>query len=277
MVQRRFLWSEMQLISELKKPRLILGDFNVVLFVEEKMGGRSLSRRSMLDFNDCLNTCELLQATKIRLDFSCDWEYQVGIRIASDHSPLLGGCANIPKPCNVPLRFQKMWLEHPEFMKLTRLKAILKEWNWNVFGNVRVKIKEAEEKVREKVLISDKNPNDEISLQDLVIAENEFNSREVQYSTMMKQKSRIQWIKEGSSNTNFLHSNIKIRQTKNMICELKDDSGNLISDQRRIAETLVQFFEKRFQFQEVQVNDSLLEVIPKMVTDEDQAMLDAIP
>ncbi|XP_026435147.1 uncharacterized protein LOC113332862 [Papaver somniferum] len=41
---------------------------------------------------------------------------------------------------------------------------------------------------------------------------------------MLKQKSRIQWVKEGSTNTNFFHSNIKIRQRKNMICELEDES-----------------------------------------------------
>ncbi|XP_026378141.1 uncharacterized protein LOC113272534 [Papaver somniferum] len=69
-VQRRYLWSEMQLISELKKPRAILGDFNVVLSIEEKVGGRSPSRISMTDFNDCINSCELLQAPKIGLDFS---------------------------------------------------------------------------------------------------------------------------------------------------------------------------------------------------------------
>ncbi|XP_026434745.1 uncharacterized protein LOC113332413 [Papaver somniferum] len=199
MVQRRFLWSEMKFISDLKKPWLILGDFNAVLSIEEKKGGRTPSRRSMLDFGDCLNDCGLLQVPKIGLDFSwsncqqgnirvlcnldreicnmgwlnvySDWGYKVGTRITSNHSPLLGGCANVPKPCNALLRFQKMWLEHLYFMKLVedswsaplngdppyvymqklkRLKVTLKKWNWSVFGNIQVKIKEAEEKVKEK-------------------------------------------------------------------------------------------------------------------------------
>ncbi|XP_026450615.1 uncharacterized protein LOC113350699 [Papaver somniferum] len=192
-VQRRFLWYEMRLISDLNKPWLIIGDFNVVLTMEEKVGGNSPSRRSMLDFNECINACELIQDPKVGLDFSwsncqhgskrilCNldrtffnlgwlqmygyWGYKVGIRVVSHHSPLLGGCANVPKPKNVPLRFQKMWLEHPGFMKivedswaepiqgdptyvfmqkLKRLKVILKEWNWKIFGNIQVKIQEAE-------------------------------------------------------------------------------------------------------------------------------------
>ncbi|XP_026459849.1 uncharacterized protein LOC113360564 [Papaver somniferum] len=109
-------WSEMVMISELKKPWLILGDFNAILTTKEKIGGRSPSRRSMLDFNDCVDQCELLQVYKLGLEFSwsnCQhggrrilsnldramynmdwlnkyphWGYKVGLRIVSDHSPL---------------------------------------------------------------------------------------------------------------------------------------------------------------------------------------------
>ncbi|XP_026419529.1 uncharacterized protein LOC113315469 [Papaver somniferum] len=184
-----------------------VGDFNTILSIEEKVGARAPSRISMLDFNECLDQCQLLQAPKNGLDFSwsncqygdrrilChldkslynmewlekfpNWGYKVGLRVVSDHSPLLGGCVNIPKPRNVPFRFQKMWLEHSDFMnlvaenwalqmpgdpafvymqKLKRLKQVLKDWNWNVFGDVQTKIKEAEEDVRIKMIISDSDP-----------------------------------------------------------------------------------------------------------------------
>ncbi|XP_026428564.1 uncharacterized protein LOC113324456 [Papaver somniferum] len=199
MVQRRFIWSEIQLISDLKRPWLVIGDFNAILTMDEKVGGNSLSRRSMLDFSDCVNACELLQVPKVGLDFNwsnyqhglkrllcnldramfnmewlrlySDWGYKVGVRVVSDHSPLMGGCVNIQKPSNVPLRFQKIWLEHEGFMKvvedcwsepvngdpsfifmykLKKLRGILKEWNWKVFGNVQHKIREAEEVVKQK-------------------------------------------------------------------------------------------------------------------------------
>ncbi|XP_026435200.1 uncharacterized protein LOC113332915 [Papaver somniferum] len=302
---------------------VVVGD---VLVSAEKVGGRAPSRISMTDFNDCVNSCELLQAPKIVLDFSwsncqqgsqrilCnldrsvfnmqwlqmfgDWGYKVGLRVASDHASLLGGCASVPKPENAPLRFQKMWLEHPTFMevvknswaeeihgdapyifmtKLKHLKHILKEWNWKVFGDVKLKIQEAEDNVKAKMIHSDARPHNEQALEDLVAAQNEFNSREVQYNTMLKQKYRIKWVKEGSANTNFFHTNIKIRKTRNSILELEDDNGNLISDQKKIADTLVDFFEKRYQYQEVEVNDSILESIPKLITENDQFMLEVIP
>ncbi|XP_026428320.1 uncharacterized protein LOC113324214 [Papaver somniferum] len=127
------------------------------------------------------------------------------------------------------------------------------------------------------MLASDNNPQDEHALHELVMTQNELNLREVQHSIMMKQKSRIQWVKEGSANTNFFHTNIKVRQTRNMICELEDNEGNLVVDQEKIADILVEFFQKRFQYQEVNINELLLDVIPQLITEEDQNMLDSVP
>ncbi|XP_026439791.1 uncharacterized protein LOC113338628 [Papaver somniferum] len=127
------------------------------------------------------------------------------------------------------------------------------------------------------MISSDSNPHDEQALHNLVITQTELNSREVQYNTMLKQKSRIKWVMEGSSNSNLFHSNIKIRQTTNAICELEEENGNLVSDQARISDMLVNFFEQRFKAQYVVVNDSILDVIPKIITESDQFMLEVTP
>ncbi|XP_026451446.1 uncharacterized protein LOC113351723 [Papaver somniferum] len=326
MVQRRFLWYEMQMISDLKKPWLVIGDFNLILSIEDKVGGKSPSRRSMLEVGEYLNTCDLIQAPKVGLDFTwsncqhgskrilctlyrtvfnmewlrlySDWGYKVDARVVSDHSPLMGEGVNIPRPTNVPLRFQKMWLEHPGFMKvvedswaepvngdpaftliykLKRLKIILKEWNLKIFGNVQVEIKEEEKLVQEKMIISYSNPHDEQALADLVMAQNDLNSKEVPHCIMMKQKSRIKWATKGSSNTNFFHTNVKIRQTRNMICELEDEKGNIVADQDKITDVLVKFFHHKFQYKEVTIDDSLLDIIPNLISDQDQVMIEVVP
>ncbi|XP_026378015.1 uncharacterized protein LOC113272387 [Papaver somniferum] len=161
--------------------------------------------------------------------------------------------------------------------KLKNLKHILKEWNWKVFGDLKVKIQEAEQNVKATMETSDHNPRDEQALHDLVNTQNELNSRETQYNTMLQKKSRIKWVKEGSANTAFFHSNIKIRQTRNTICELEDENENLISDQKKIADILVDFFEKRFQAQDIEVNEDILDVIQNVITESDQFMLEVIP
>ncbi|XP_026399476.1 uncharacterized protein LOC113295352 [Papaver somniferum] len=136
---------------------------------------------------------------------------------------------------------QKSWSEpiigDPAFVfetKLKRLKNILKEWSWKVFGNVNFQIKEAEVRVQKAMEKYYNNPFNEENLNELVEAQNVFNTKEVQLNAMMKQKERI-------------------------------------------ADLLVSHFENKFKFKEVQVADSLLEVIPKYITKEDQSMLDSIP
>ncbi|XP_026378346.1 uncharacterized protein LOC113272764 [Papaver somniferum] len=258
----------------------------------KKVGGRAPNKTALLDFTNCLNNCELIQAPKTGLEFSwsnckhgkkrilCnldrvvfnqkwvqiygDWGYKVGLRMVSDHASLLGGCVSIPKPKIAPKKFQKMWIQHPEFLqvvkdswmnevqgdpafvfirKMKNLKQTLNDWNWNVFGNVNVKIQEAEAKVKTAMQNSNDDPCDEDALKSLVEDQNELSSREVQHNTLLRKKSRIKWVKEGSANTNFFHINMKIR----------------------------------FQFKEVNIVEKLLVVIPQLITAEDQHMLDSTP
>ncbi|XP_026410386.1 uncharacterized protein LOC113305579 [Papaver somniferum] len=118
-VQRRILWSEMEVISGLNLPWISIGDFNAITTTEEKTGGRPANIKNMLKFNNFLDKCELQQAPKSGCEYTwsnChhgtkrilynleravvnnlwiqkhdDWSYKDGLRIASDHSPLLGG------------------------------------------------------------------------------------------------------------------------------------------------------------------------------------------
>ncbi|XP_026459858.1 uncharacterized protein LOC113360575 [Papaver somniferum] len=156
--QTKFLWSEMEIISQFQKPWIVLGDFNAITSPDEKVGGKTPNINSMLDFIHCLNACNLLPAPKTGQQYSwsncqqgkkrilCildrvvfnslwlqkygDWGYKVGLRIVSDQAPFLGGCASIPKPKNVPWRFQKMWIDHPSF--LSQLKKV---WSEHIIGD----------------------------------------------------------------------------------------------------------------------------------------------
>ncbi|XP_026458970.1 uncharacterized protein LOC113359574 [Papaver somniferum] len=157
-VQRRNLWAKMEVISKLNLPWLAIGDFNAFLTAEEKSGGITPNTRNMLEFNNCLDKCDLMQASKSGCEYSwsncqhgakrilCNldkavinnlwiqkyegWSYKVGLRIASDHSPLLRGCVRCPKPKNVPQKFQKIWIEHPNFMEVVK-----KCWSEQVQGD----------------------------------------------------------------------------------------------------------------------------------------------
>ncbi|XP_026450801.1 uncharacterized protein LOC113350913 [Papaver somniferum] len=259
-LDRRELWQELELMSTYNLPWLVIGDFNMILSVDEKKGGRSPIKTSMLEFNHCLQSCGLINAPKSGLSFSwcnnragvkrilCNldrvvyndkwmeiypnWEYKVGTRGASDHSPLCGAHNSIPKPQNAPFRALKVGLTHKYFLKIVsdewnkeisgtpififmhkfkNLKTILKKWNWDVFGDVNAKLIQADKDVLQETLASDNNPEDIKLLNNLVTARGVQEILTSQYNAILSQKARTKWLKEGAANTNFFHTTMKIR------------------------------------------------------------------
>lgn len=60
--------------------------------------------------------------------------------------------------------------------------------------------------------------------------------------SLAKQKSRIQWLKEGDQNTKFFFKCIKGRQNKNTIKGLALEDDSFTDDKNRISEELVGSF-----------------------------------
>ncbi|XP_026378690.1 uncharacterized protein LOC113273139 [Papaver somniferum] len=157
-INRRSLWNDLVTISKLEKPWLVMGDFNTIMSEDEKKGGLNPLLISMLELNNCLHSCGLIQAPKNGMNFSwcnnragrkrivCNldktvfndkwlekfssWGYKVGSRGISDHSTLYGGNADIPKPKNTPFRALKSWETHTEF-----LEVITNSWEQHLEGN----------------------------------------------------------------------------------------------------------------------------------------------
>ncbi|KAF9603379.1 hypothetical protein IFM89_035624 [Coptis chinensis] len=117
-VQRRHLWNEIKQISSFNLPWLVLGDFNAYLSILEKCGGNRPTAAALNDFRDCISESQLMEIPNTGFVYTwwnkqvgrfkimgklgrmlCNaewcskfqgWNYKVGSRICSDHSPILG-------------------------------------------------------------------------------------------------------------------------------------------------------------------------------------------
>eukprot|EP00253_Pinus_taeda_P001536 PITA_01536 len=143
---------------------------------------------------------------------------------------------------NKPFMFENAWLSHPNFtnnvetwwreelniqgskmymlqQKLKHIKSHLKVWNKNEFGDIF----KAKRETELKLIITDGFTEERQKLTDAL--QEEWENRCLQEEIFWRQKSRIQWIKEGERNTKFFHKTTIAHRPHNIITKIKDSQG----------------------------------------------------
>ncbi|GJX74146.1 hypothetical protein Tco_0312741 [Tanacetum coccineum] len=122
-----------------------------------------------------------------------------------------------------------------------KLKKPLNKLSWSQ-GNVydRVRILKHDLKKRQKDV--DKNPFDVEARTKAAQSLNDYTEASRDELSLLQQKAKIQWLKEGDKNTTFFHSMIKSRRNKNIVEIIKDENGK-VYERSSVAEQFVIHFE----------------------------------
>ncbi|RVW47336.1 hypothetical protein CK203_090338 [Vitis vinifera] len=214
-VEKEEFLSELGAIKGLwNEPWCVDDDFNMIRFPTEWSRGGRLSP-SMRRFTEVIEELELRD---LPLQGGGGGDVHVEWRPVSDHSPIIldgGGMTKRP----TPFRFENMWLKEEGFKevlrkwwegiqisgtasyilseKLKALKPILKKWNTEVFGQIKVKKQEAwnslefwdkEERVRELSLEEEEARKE---------AREMYKKWVLLEETSWRQKFREIWLKRG--------------------------------------------------------------------------------
>ena len=191
----------------------------------------------------------------------------VGMRNCSDHSPLLISCRTGQLALPRPFRFQNMWISHFSFeevvrqswsapvsatstfgmvqAKLKRLKCRLKAWNLMVFGNIRTRLAQAQQRVTSiQADLASHSPMHNIqNLEWEALAD--YNLILDQEATFLRQKARDDWLRDGDRNSAFFHRKLKISKGQGSITSLLID-GVVISDRQTIRDHILHYYEELF-------------------------------
>jgi hypothetical protein len=112
--------------------------------------------------------------------------------------------------------------------QLKNFKAQLKRWNKNVFGNILQRMQEIEQRLEmlQKIFITGDRMTTLMREEEEL--KEKLEERKEQEEILWRQKSRVQWLKEGEKNTKFFHRSMVHRRYINIITQLEDNQGNPI-------------------------------------------------
>ncbi|KAK3204757.1 hypothetical protein Dsin_018803 [Dipteronia sinensis] len=237
--------------SQHGSPWIVLGDFNVSRSVGESIGGCSRISGAMEEFNDCLQSLDLddlrfsgflhtwcnkrsnscifkkLDRVLVNNDWLVKFENSEAIFLPpsiSDHCPSVVklGLQGIKK--NGPFEFFNFLMDRTNFLPL-----VDRCWREQVHGTMHYKLCS---KLRNLKKVLKTLKNDKPLDYNLRIREKELISC---YTTTLKaeedllrQKSRIQWLKAGDCNSSYFFKAINGKRNRSKIHTITGDDGSLI-------------------------------------------------
>ncbi|XP_049348974.1 uncharacterized protein LOC125813528 [Solanum verrucosum] len=324
---RRPLWDRLLHISDSRDtiPWCTVGDFNVIIDIDEKLGGIPYNMRKSVEFIGVIEACGLMDLGFNGPKFT--WSNQRGVNfriwkrldramvndkwlqnmphtsithlpsVGSDHCPLLLEMKARPHNCIKYFRFLNFWVEQPSFIetvnacwnrpvegnpmwtfhqKIKRLASTLRAWSKMQFGDIYVKVKEFEERVK----VAEDNllqSNTEKHREEL----HGINAEYIRYmkleDSILKQKSQLQWFKEGDSNSKYFHALIRGRRRRLFIHKILNDDDEWIQGDEHIAQAACTHFQHIFSGEEKIVDEIPMNCIPRMVSQEHKDRLKELP
>ncbi|KAF6148855.1 hypothetical protein GIB67_014226 [Kingdonia uniflora] len=126
---------------------------------------------------------------------------------------------------------------------IRRLKTAIKIWKIHVLDKF-VRNKELEREILQlQIRQEDDETNDLLNLQML------NKSKElgrIEEEEDWRQRSRVKWLFAGDRNTFFFHHSTQIKRVKSSIMEIKDQNGEVLSNQNNIKDYILTYYEEKF-------------------------------
>eukprot|EP00253_Pinus_taeda_P008598 PITA_08598 len=156
------------------------------------------------------------------------------------------------------------------------LKAEIKRWNTNTFGNIlkeKERIIEGIKQTQQKIISEGRTEELAQKEQDM---ENKLLAREEQEEVLWRQKSRIRWLKEGEKNTKFFHRSTIQRRMRNNISQIINEQGEKMETQEEIEREFIQHFKEMSKEPNINQTTAIEEItqhILHLISEEQNSLL----
>lgn len=160
---------------------------------------------------------------------------------------------------------------HTFQLKLKELRGKIKKWNKEEIGNILKEKQSLEQRINElqQMDILEGLQEDRIKEEGIII--NQLEERRKQEEILWRQKSRVQWLREGERNTKFFHKAMIQHRQRNKIFSIKNQEGQRILKHDEIEKVLVNHFKNLLNETQENRTEAITKMskeIPKLVTRE---------
>ncbi|XP_021996969.1 uncharacterized protein LOC110894100 [Helianthus annuus] len=277
-VTRRELWQHLKMHKALVRndPWVIMGDFNSALNLEDKSMGVSTISQGMREFKECVEEIEMFDVNRVGMHFTWNQKPKNGVGLLKKIDRVLGNNAfmteypesvamfqpygildhcpcilKFPKVVNVkprPFKFANFLVHKPKFLdivkaewdtsingvyqfqvmkKLRMLKSPLRALLF-AQGNLHKKVVDLREKLGSLQKAIDQDPTNEEACLDEEI--------------FLKQKSKVEWLRAGDSNSAYFHMSLKSRNHRTRLDVITDANGTTYEGDK-VPDVLVHYYE----------------------------------
>ncbi|GKB92899.1 retrovirus-related pol polyprotein from transposon TNT 1-94, partial [Tanacetum coccineum] len=207
--ERRHLWDELGTHKSVVRnyPWVLMGDFNVALNIEDTYTGTSSMSSGMCEFKDCITNIEVVDVTSSGLHYTWNQKPK-GYRI-------------------MPRRFlevvEDVWKSniegHNMFRVVTKMKMLKKPLQKLLHdqGNLHEKVNRLRTELDEVQKALDVNPADNNLRDEECAYVQAFNEAKIDEERFLKQKTKVDWLATGDSNSAYFHKSIKCRNQRSRI------------------------------------------------------------
>eukprot|EP00253_Pinus_taeda_P007421 PITA_07421 len=158
---------------------------------------------------------------------------------------------------------------HTFQLKLKEIKGKIRKWNREEFRHIteeKQKLEKEVEDIQQQIILEGRD--EERSKEEGRII-NQLEERRKQEEILWRQKSRINWLREGERNTKFFHQAMIQNRQRNQIFSIKTAEGERVVEQEGIERVLVEYHKgilTETQEDRGEAIEHICKEIPKLIT-----------
>ena len=131
--------------------------------------------------------------------------------------------------------------------KLKLIKGKLKNWNVEVFGDMRLEKQSLLRRINELDVLEASGAWNNQLKEDRYVVKTILAKTILYEERALRMKTKFSWAREGDANSKLFHSLMNVRKAKNVISKLELDDGSIVDSEDDIVREITDFFQKLYQ------------------------------